>query len=243
MVKPMMVRWLTFDVYSALFDFRASLRPELAAACGGEDAERVAAMLECWRSRQLALAMQHALLQRGHLSFRRATRLALDSTLTAFDLDLPESARALLVTAWDGLEPWPEAPRVLEQLRQRGYKLALLSNGDQDMLEALAARLPAMDAVFSAERAGAYKPHPNVYWFAVNRLGEAPGRLLHVAGSATDVMGARAAGLRCAWSNRSGDTPLDPDFMPHHELSDLCGLLPLLESYRLPNRGTTDSAR
>lgn len=98
MAEPGVSQWLTFDVYSALFDFRASLLREFCAVCSSLDGEQRSLLLDLWRSRQLALAMPHALLQRGHLPFRHTTRLALESALTAFNLSLSESARALLVT-------------------------------------------------------------------------------------------------------------------------------------------------
>lgn len=224
------IRWLTFDVYSALFDFRASLLPELEAMFGEDNADRANSFLKLWRGRQLAAATHHTMLQRGHLSFRRATALALDYALARYGVELSPAGRASLVQAWDALEPWPEAPEALDALRSRGYRLALLSNGDQDMLEALAQRLPGIQAVLSAECAGAYKPHPNVYWYARSSLEVDGDKLLHVAGSATDVMGARAAGLRCAWSNRFNDQVVDPRFEPTLEVPDLAQLPDALDS-------------
>jgi len=88
-------------------------------------------------------------------------------------------------------------------------------------------RLP-FERIFSAEQAGAYKPDPAVYRLPVEALDVAPDRILHVAGSATDTMGARAAGLACAWSNRGGDLLLDPQLAPDHEFDNLSGLLEAL---------------
>jgi 2-haloacid dehalogenase len=52
--------------------------------------------------------------------------------------------------------------------------------------------------------------------------------MLHLAGSATDVTGAKSAGLRCVWSNRGHDLLLDPRLTPDYEIEDLRGLLPIL---------------
>jgi len=226
------VEWLTFDVYSALFDFRTTLVPPLEAALGAAGCDRAKPLLELWRMRQLGLAMQHAMLQRGHLSFRRATALSLDYALAMFEFDLSQADRGALVHAWDALEPWPEAPEALKALKAEGYRLGLLSNGDQAMLEALAVRLPGIDTVLSAERAGAYKPHPNVYWHALNTLDVERDALVHVAGSSTDVMGARSAGLRCAWSNRFGDRMLDPRFEATLTVAHLAQLPAALQTIR-----------
>lgn len=233
MSEQKMIEWISFDVYSALFDFRASLWPRLQTVLTDVDATSCERLLELWRNRQLALAQYHFMLQRGHLSFRRATALALDYALAVFAIELSRSQKTALIYAWDELEPWPEAPAALEALRQQGYRLALLSNGDQDMLETLAARLPAIEKVASAERAGAYKPHPRIYEYALGTLDVGRSALLHVAGSSTDVMGARSAGLYCAWSNRIADRLLDPQFEPVLTVADLSGLpqaLPLLSS-------------
>lgn len=230
MVESNDIRWLTFDVYSALFDFRASLLPELKTVLDTSDAGLAEPLLELWRMRQLAVAKDHAMLQRGHLSFQKATARALDYALATFKLDLPHAERETLVAAWDRLTPWPEVPKVLKALRGRGYRLALLSNGDQAMLEALAERLPDIEAVLSAEGAGAYKPHPNVYWYALNTLEVDRDTLMHVAGSATDVMGARSAGLRCVWANRFNDRVVDPRFEPTLEVPDLAQLPDALDS-------------
>ncbi|MES1924023.1 haloacid dehalogenase type II [Salinisphaera sp. T31B1] len=224
MADSVIDRWVTFDVYSALFDFRGSLLPALTQALDGDDRSHAKGVLECWRTRQLAVAMHHSMLQRGHLSFRRATALALDYALATNAIDLPRRVRQSLVDAWDELSPWPDAPAALAKLHEQGYRLALLSNGDQDMLEALARRLPFIEAVLSAERAGAYKPHPNVYWHALHTLDVLPEALIHVAGSSTDVMGARAAGLACAWSNRFDDRLVEPRFTPDWVVADLSQL-------------------
>jgi len=76
--------------------------------------------------------------------------------------------------------------------------------------------------------AGHYTPHPSVYALPEKILGVARDAGLHVAGSGNDVLGARLAGLRCAWSNRGGDLVIDPAVRADHEMRDLSGLLDIL---------------
>lgn len=122
-----------------------------------------------------------------------------------------------------------EATGLDETLSTRGYALALLSNGDRDMLQALAGRLAVPFAqVFSSEDAGAYKPHPALYALPMRTPGLERAQLLHVAGAANDALGATAAGIRCYWSNRTGDVPLDPAYTPACEGHSLEGLLDIL---------------
>ena len=155
--------------------------------------------------------------------------MSLDYTLRRFGLAADVAQRAMLVEAWNRLRLWPEAPDVLAAVAARGYPIAVLSNGDEPMLRALLAHAGvAVPHVFAADQAGYYKPHPRVYALPLERLGLAPADVLHVAGSRTDVLGAKAAGLACAWSNRLHDVVLDPAYAPDHELADLTGLLSIV---------------
>jgi 2-haloacid dehalogenase len=182
-----------------------------------------------WRRKQLEYVLISNSLQQGRVSFAVITRRALDYTLSQKQIEATERVRQELVAAWDELRLWPEAGHVLTEMKARGYRIGLLSNGDDSMLRALAARLPVpCDDVFSSEQAGCYKPHPSVYGLPLRALRLAAEQILHVAGSPTDVMGAKAAGLRCAWSNRQRDRVLDVRCGADHEFDDLRGLLAVL---------------
>jgi len=217
---------ITFDAYAALTDYRSSLLPIVESIPGIDDA-CATGFLELWRTRQLGVAALSNALEQGRISFRECTSLALDYTLKVHDLDLEAAAREQLVRAWYPLAPWPEADEVLGALKGKGYPLAILSNGDQDMLEALAAQFHTpFQHIFSSEQCGAYKPHPSVYALPVNTLGVK--NYLHVAGSANDVTGTRAAGVCCYWSNRQGDYVVLPDYAPDYQGPDLRGLLDIV---------------
>ena len=219
---------VTFDVYTALFDIEASLTPPVTAALGS-DADSLA-FVRAWRRKQMEYVLISNSLQQARLSFELMTRTALDETLTRAGRDISARARAQLVAAWRTLQPWPDAHNALVAVKTRGYTMGLLSNGDEDMLQALLLKLPVVfDHMFSSEEAGCYKPHPAVYALPLQRLQLKPEEMLHVAGSATDVMGTKAAGLPCVWSNRRGEPLLDGRFAPDHELPDLSGLPALLE--------------
>ncbi|MGQ0602364.1 MAG: haloacid dehalogenase type II [Anaerolineales bacterium] len=217
-------RLITFDVYTALFDVEGSLTPAV-----GELVNDPLEFVRAWRGKQLELALISNSLDRGRVSFETLTRRALDYVLARAKLNAPEITRQNLVKAWGELQPWPEAGEVLAAVKVRGYLMALLSNGDEAQLQTLTTRLSiSFDHIFSSERAGYYKPHPSVYELPCRALGLLPEQILHVAGSATDVLGAKSAGLRCAWSNRRGEPVLDPAFAPGYEFADLRGLLTYL---------------
>ena len=222
-------RLITFDVYSALCDVEGSLVPELQQVLCAPDNTDLTAVCRTWRATQLESAQLSNSLARGHRAFRDVTALSLDYTLRRFGLAADVAQRAMLVEAWNRLRLWPEAPDVLAAVAARGYPIAVLSNGDEPMLRALLAHAGvAVPHVFAADQAGYYKPHPRVYALPLERLGLAPADVLHVAGSRTDVLGAKAAGLACAWANRLHDVVLDPAYAPDHELADLTGLLSIV---------------
>jgi 2-haloacid dehalogenase len=224
MVTP---RLITFDAYTALVDCESGLVPAIRGACGeGVDA---VALARAWRAKQLEYAQLSNSLRRGRIAFRLVTRRAMDHTFARAGVGLaPEQGRAL-EAAWDRLPPWPEAPEVLEQLRARGFQLGLLSNGDEEMLRALARAIGFdFDHILASDHAGHYKPHPSIYALPRERLGFADADVLHVAGSGNDVLGAKLAGLACVWSNRHGDRVIDPNVRADREMRDLAGLLEFL---------------
>ena len=220
-------RLVTFDFYTALVDYEGSLLPVLRAAC--PDVSDATALVRGWRAKQLEAALLSNSHGRGRVPFRELTRRALVYTFARVRQPLSDALAERLVAAWDALAPWPEANATLAALKDRGYAIALLSNGDEAMLRAGCARFDvAFDHVFASEQAGFYKPHPAIYAMPLTRLGLAASDVLHVAGSGNDAAGAKVAGLRCAWSNRAGEPMLEPDARPDHEMRDLAGLLAIL---------------
>ena len=218
---------VSFDVYTALADVEGSLVPTVRQASPPHLDSLD--LVRTWRRKQLEYALISNSLDRGRVPFGTITRRALDYALDRAKVVLSEAALQDLVAAWDQLQLWPEAESVLTEIAARGYRIGLLSNGDETMLRALARHWPIrFDDVFASDQARYYKPHPSVYALPLEALGLAADQMLHVAGSATDVMGAKSAGLRCVWSNRGHDRLLDQRLAPDYEVEDLRGLLPIL---------------
>lgn len=218
---------ITFDAYTALVDCESGLVPAIRGACGeGVDAVELA---RAWRAKQLEYAQMSNSLQRGRIPLRLVTRRAMDYTFARAGVELTGGQGAALEAAWDRLPPWPEAKATLAELKARGYRLGILSNGDEEMLRALAASSGIdFDHILASDHAGHYKPHPSVYALPRERLRLEPREVLHVAGSGNDVLGCKLAGLPCAWSNRHGDRMIDPGVRADHEMRDLAGLLEIL---------------
>ena len=138
----------------------------------------------------------------------------------------PTRAADLLHGMGEQLGPWPEAPEVLRRLSER-VRIGVVTNCSEELGQRTAARVGVrFDTVVTAEAAGAYKPRPEPYRLALERLSVQPSRALFVAGSPSDITGARGAGMDVCWHNRL-QLPLGEREPPLAELDSLEPLLAL----------------
>lgn len=144
----------------------------------------------------------------------------------ARDVGLPEQLGLDLDRRWAELMPWSEAADVLRKIRA---PLAVATNCSVRLGKQAAQRVGVVFSVVqTAESVGFYKPRPETYRGVLAALGTAPERTLFVAGSASDVPGAKAVGMPVYWHNRIGLPPRDdarPDFL-HRSLEPLLELFP-----------------
>ena len=227
----MRAKLVTFDVYMALLDIEGGLVPVVQDALSLPN-DTAVSFVRLWRAKQMERAASSNSLQKDRTSFRDCSAMALDYCLARQSLTVSPDVRWSLVLAWDAIRPWPDADPAIAAIKAKGCKTAILSNGDQDMLEAVAQNFAAdaFDYVLSSETAGHYKPHPAVYDLPTKILGIAKQDVLHVAGSPNDVLGTIAADMRCIWSNRHADQVLDPAYPPTREVSDLSHIAELLDA-------------
>jgi 2-haloacid dehalogenase len=205
------VRAAVFDAYGTLFDV-ASASERARGALG----ERWQPLAELWRAKQLQYTWLRSLMGR-HADFWRVTGDALDFALESLRIDDPP-LRARLMSLYERLGAYADARPALVRLRAAGLRLAILSNGAPRMLGTAAESAglaPLLDLVLSVEEVGTYKPAPAVYRLALDRLNLSPSEILFVSANGWDACGAKAAGLRVAWCNRSGQpaerVPEQPD--------------------------------
>lgn len=223
-------RYITFDVFSALFDWESSLAPFVRVLSEAQTRPfEVTPFLQLWRRTQLEYTYVTTMLGKEHLSFKTLTRRALNYTLKFFHAISTEDGMRELVDAWGKLTPFPDVRDGLIRLKEK-YIIGMLSNGDQAMLGKLAKRLEVkFQSIMAADIARVYKPHPRIYKEAVRRMGNDASKILHVAGSSMDAIGAKVVGLKTAWINRKGlpmdwDYPLDLEVKSFGELT--ASLLP-----------------
>jgi 2-haloacid dehalogenase len=192
-----------FDAYGTLFDVAAA-----AAALAPDLGDQAAALSRLWRQKQLEYSWLRTLMG-AHADFWRVTADALDYAIEK--LDLPLGLRPRLLELYFRLAPYPDARPLLELCRRRGLKTAILSNGSPEMLNAAVAGADftaLLDAVLSIEAVGMFKPRPEVYRLATERLGVAANRVLFVSANGWDVAGAGHFGFHAVWINRASD-PVD----------------------------------
>ena len=225
MNKP---RLITFDVYSALLDVQNGMTQIFVEATSLLP-DKAGSVVAAWRNKQLEWAAVSNSLGSSRISFRDCTRRSLDYVCQRNGLGLNANIKEQLVFAWDKLPLFPEADIAVVGLVAKGYQTAILSNGDQEMLEAVGGLFSvSFQHILSSETAGYYKPHPSVYALPDKLLGVPCKDTLHIAGGANDVVGAVAYGMPCIWSNRFSDVLTDTTYAPVCEIPNLSRLADLL---------------
>jgi 2-haloacid dehalogenase len=137
-------------------------------------------------------------------------------------------AKPQLMEAYETLDCYGEVREVLQTLKKRGHRLAILSNGSPAMLESAvkSARLAELlDDVFSVHRLEKFKTVPETYALVTEKYGIAPNEVSFQSSNRWDIAGAAAFGFRCNWINRTGQPDEYTDLPPVAQLQDLRGLL------------------
>jgi 2-haloacid dehalogenase len=190
---------LVFDAYGTLFDVHSVVR-----RC--EECWPGQGMLlsQTWRAKQLEYTWQRSLMQR-YVPFSTVTREALEYSCQLLRLSLTELDAERLMKAYLELSPYPDVPGTLKKLA--GKKTAILSNGSPDMLLPLVSHSGlSFDAVLSVDELKIYKPAPQVYQLAVDRLETR--NIGFVSSNCWDALGAKSFGFSVYWINRTG-APVD----------------------------------
>jgi 2-haloacid dehalogenase len=202
------IQAVVFDAYGTLFDVQSPVS-KLSAEIG-ENATQLGAL---WRQKQLEYTWLRSLMG-THADFWVVTRDALDYALA--ELNIQESGLAdELMTLYLKLEPHPEVKDALTTLRQRGKRLAILSNGSPSMLDS-AVRHAGLDKIFehvlSVEEVGIYKPSRRVYRLAMQKfhIQDAPS-ICFVSANTWDAQAAAQFGFQVV---RIARVPKRDDNMP-----------------------------
>ena len=194
-------RAILFDVYGTLLDVHGIAR-EADVLFPGQG--RALSLL--WRDKQVQYTWLRTLAGR-HADFSQVTGEALEYAAESLSVPLTTAMRNELLRLYLRLPAWPDALPALTVLHTAGHRLAALSNGTPQMLEAAlnaAGLLPLLDTVLSVEAAGRYKVASEAYHIALDRFGGTPQDFVLVSSNGWDVAGAGHFGFRTFWVNRAG---------------------------------------
>jgi 2-haloacid dehalogenase len=217
----MLVRAIIFDAYGTLFDVYSigALAERLFPGKGQ-------ALAELWRDKQIQYSQLRTLCS-TYKPFWEVTQDALVFACRKLGLDLELEAQNRMMGQYAKLQPFPENLAVMRQLKAMGLKLAILSNGNPEMLQAVV-HSAGMDDLFShvlsVDTVKKFKTAPEAYQLGTDMLGMAAKDILFVSSNCWDVCGASWFGYKTFWVNRT-DAPMDElGVTPHGQgrlLSDL----------------------
>ena len=201
-----MIEALVFDAYGTLYDVHS-----VVARCNALWPGRGAQVSQLWRAKQLEYTWQRSLMRR-YAPFSQVTREALEFACASMNLDLRSNDVESLMVEYRRLSTYPDVGPAFKRLKARK---AILTNGSPDMIEPLVRHSGlALDAVLSVDEVKVFKPAPEVYQLAVDRLGVARERIGFVSSNGWDAAGAKAFGFRVYWANRGGAPAERTGFSP-----------------------------
>lgn len=194
---------LMFDCYGTLIDWETGLLDALHPVLERHGASIDDASLLA-RYAELEAAQEAGPYKR----YRRVLREVMSGLGNALGFTATEADRDALAGSVEGWPPFSDSIESLARLATR-YRLVVLSNIDDQIFQHTAQVLgDPFDAVFTAERIGSYKPSLGNFRFALERLGVAEDRVLHVAQSLFhDHVPAKQLGLSTVWVNRPSRRP------------------------------------
>ena len=210
------IKVVMFDQYGTVVDMQAGLT-EIAAPFLKRKGwnGNPGSFVTWWRRTHFENSMIDALLHKTHISYREIGHAAVAHTMDRAGIDYTPDEVKYLVGCIERLKCFPDVPEALARLRTK-YKIAVLSNGDPDMLEAAKSHhgIP-FDEVISVAVANSFKPHVATYTKAAAIMRVRMDEVLFVANHAFDCIGAKAAGMHSAFIDRRkrpfGHTSYQPD--------------------------------
>ena len=193
----MTIKAVVFDAYGTLYDIQSVATVTEEAFPGHGDI-----ITQIWRIKQLEYSWLRSLMRR-YEDFSVVTRESLAYTLRVLELAHDGAAFDRIMDKYRHLDLYPDALSTLTALN--GRKLAILSNGSSDMLNALVRNSGldrVLDATISVDQKRIFKPAPDAYTLIESKLGARPSEVLFVSSNPWDACGAKAFGLNVAWIER-----------------------------------------
>ena len=217
------IKAIIFDAYGTLFDVNSA-----AEKCKNKIGDKWEPFANYWRTIQLEYTWLRSLMNR-HENFWQITEDSLDKSMKIFKINA--SMKNELLDLYRALSIFPEVSETLKILKEKKYKLAILSNGTPSLLKELVSsnNLENMfDDVLSVEEVKTYKPHPNVYSIPIKKYQIEKNQFAYLSANTWDVSAAGNFGFNAVWVNRNKNIFDNLDYKPITEINNLSDLNNLL---------------
>ena len=205
----MKTKSVVFDAYGTLFDVNSA-----AEKCKDKIGGKWEAFANFWRTTQLEYTWLRSLMNR-HKNFWQVTEESLDKSMKAFDINT--SMRSELLDLYKVLSPFKEVHEVLKILKEKNYKLGILSNGTPALLNELIESnnlKNIFDDVFSIEGVKIYKPSSMVYDMPIKKYNIQKDEVAFLSANTWDVSGGGNYGYNSIWVNRNKNIFDNIDYKP-----------------------------
>ncbi len=214
------VKAIIFDAYGTLFDVNSA-----AEKCRDKIGDKWESFANYWRTTQLEYTWLRSLMKR-HKDFWQITEDSLDKSIKTFNIN--PAMRDELLNLYKILSTFKEVPKTLKILKERKFKLAILSNGTPNLLEELVKKNNLdnlFDDLFSIEEVGIYKPDSKVYDLPIKKYNIEKKEVAFLSANTWDVSGGGNYGYNAIWVNRNKTIFDNLDYKPNYEIKDLSELL------------------
>ena len=219
------IKAIIFDAYGTLFDVNSA-----AEKCKDKIGDKWEGFANYWRTTQLEYTWLRSLMNK-HKDFWQVTEDSLDKSIKVFKIDV--SMRSELLNLYKVLSPFEEVPKVLKTLKEKNYKLAILSNGTPSLLNGLVKSNNLdniFDDIFSIEEVGIYKPDSRVYDMPIKKYKIKNNEVAFLSANTWDVSGGGNYGYSSIWVNRNNNIFDNLDYKPKIQITNLEQLLPNIET-------------
>ncbi len=217
------IKAIIFDAYGTLFDVNSA-----AEKCRDKIGDKWERFANFWRTTQLEYTWLRSLMNR-HKDFWQITEDSLDKSMKTFDID--PSMKNELLNLYKVLSPFKEVPDTLKALKEKKFKLAILSNGTPSLLDELVKSNDLenlFDDIFSIEQVGVYKPSSRVYDIPIKKYNISKSEVAFLSANTWDVSGGGNYGYQSIWVNRNNNIFDNLDFKPKYQITDLNKLIQLI---------------
>ena len=217
------IKAIIFDAYGTLFDVNSA-----AEKCKDKIGDKWEGFANFWRTTQLEYTWLRSLMKR-HKDFWQITEDSLDKSMKTYKID--PTMKNELLNLYKTLSPYEEVHEVLIKLKEKNFKLAILSNGTPSLLNELVKSNNLenlFDDLFSIEQVGIYKPDSKVYDMPIKKYQIQKNEVYFLSANTWDVSGGGNYGYNSIWVNRNNNIFDKLDYSPKHKIKQLGELLDIL---------------